>query len=87
MQINTEPGLDYNRIAKVMQFLDWRWVNNGRVPTIPEMKAHVEDFKSRLKDGDSTSIASGGFKVTRLKSEEDEATVWRVEFILTDWDY
>lgn len=78
---NIINNFDFEKVNRVMQFLDWKWalVNwkwapaEYRVPTIKELKNHAfnilkEATSQALKNGE-WSVACGGFKANAWKKD------------------
>ena len=59
-----EKGIDWQKIYKVMKFLDWHWDldnnNNYGIPRIDTIKKAVLDLSKKAFDG-KTTISTGGF--------------------------
>lgn len=60
---------DFEKVHKVMEFLDWKWAKNDKVPDIQEMKEHVKSlfddavFACFENNEESYHVESGGFEV------------------------
>ena len=64
---------DFRKVQRVMKMLDWKWsqdVGERRVPSLDEMKTHVEVLMNsairnkRGAEDKNVYVSSGGFKVT-----------------------
>lgn len=88
---------DFERVKKVMDFLDWQWYDCG-VPEIWDLrkKARVllndvwnavrkEAEKSPDKE-ERYSIANGGFYVEAIKYSESPKVYLSLKFQIADWD-
>lgn len=77
-------NFDFEKVAKVMEGLNWGWVNSEtdlKIPDVSELRKQARRLlTTALKE--NTSIATGGFKVTYLKDEK----FLHLEFVVTDWD-
>lgn len=73
---------DFERVAKVMEFLNWKWVSaEDGVPSIGEIKKSARRLlKEAIKN--KTSIATGGFKVTYIPKDD----YILLEFVLSEFD-
>lgn len=89
---DTIETFDFDKVHKVMVYLDWKWMVNStgamQIPTVEQMKRCVGELanyahNSLLKDNrESSYAATGGFKVTASKVENDIDYV--IEFILEE---
>ena len=80
-------NFDFNRVARVMDFLDWKWYMKGyRVPEEPEIRKEVRKYLSNTYDhgegqGRKYSIVLGGFKYTY----DPRYTELQLSFKLDNW--
>lgn len=89
---NIMDCFDFNRVARVMKFLDWKWANldgKERVPTEPEIRTEARSLMSDLierigTDREVHSIETGGFGV--FFDEYDGKPDITLMFILDDWN-
>ena len=79
-------NFNFNKVHKVMTFLDWKWISPKGVliPTIDEVK---EEARRLLVDAVTkhTTIASGGFKARFENSPDGEEPFIGLEFIIEDF--
>lgn len=62
-----------NRVAPVYQILQWRWGSIGRIPTAEDISTNLLSKVSDLeKEGDVTSISSGGLTVKVVESDDGD---------------
>lgn len=60
-------NFDFNRVARVMDFLDWKWsLKEYRVPVEPEIRKQVRQHLSKAYDrgqgqGRKYTLCTGGF--------------------------
>jgi len=75
-------NFDFEKVHKIMKILKWRWVIGGEL-VIPSLQQLVEKARSLLIEAatKTTSVETGGFKVTAKYSEKDILCL-RLEFIL-----
>lgn len=92
---------DFNRVHKVMELLDWKWVNAESlimtVPRLGELRKSARDLLTRASFNvihspgidASSSIASGGFhaRAERYGDDEDEGKIYfKLTFEISTWD-
>lgn len=85
-------NFDFERVHKVMDMLEWRWVSakNG-VPSVEELK---KEAKRLLVSScsEKTQISTGGFKAIYEESsrwdddDDDKDPYVGLEFILEEWE-
>lgn len=79
-------NFNFNRVHKVMTFLDWTWASpkGFSIPTIDEIK---EEARRLLVDAVTkhTTIASCGFKARFEDSPDGEEPFIGLEFIIEDY--
>lgn len=77
-EIMTE--FDFEKVHKVMEFLDWKWTDNG-VPSIYMLKMTAKQLLSEvaLSPNNDTWTETGGFRV------EKRFNKLSLSFVLTDW--
>lgn len=77
-------NFDFEKVAKVMETLGWRWVSSEtdlQIPDVSEIRKQARRLlTTALKE--KTCIATGGLKVTYLKDEK----FLHLEFVVTEWD-
>ncbi len=71
----------FNKVHKVMTVLNWEWYEQG----VPGVAALITEATRLLRDLegyplDATSLACGGFRVTRYLNEEQD-WVYTLEFV------
>jgi hypothetical protein len=87
---------DFEKVSKVMHFLDWKWAEIG-IPTIQDLKdSAVERLESAIeqvlssKNNEHHDIAwissTGGFKAMAWKTKKGKLAKLQLEFIVSDWD-
>ena len=81
---------DFEKVRKVMEFLDWKWQSSEDSPSIGELVLYVQNFLNRTyekldlnKEESVYSLESGGFKLIATKSKDE--IDFEVYFILEDW--
>lgn len=83
-------NFNFERVARVMQWLDWKWAIGNKVPSEQELKSFVEKACLRCYDDclEKSTIGhyiTGGFDI-RATMEDDSTISLAVKFILADWD-
>jgi aerobic-type carbon monoxide dehydrogenase small subunit (CoxS/CutS family) len=66
---NILESFDFEKVHKVMTFLDWRWADHNRVPTVEELKSAAyelmhESIRLFAENGRPQSgmcVSTGGF--------------------------
>ena len=79
---NILDEFDFEKVHKVMEFLEWRWSN--AVPTIADMRRLARNLLKECAESDMLAIATGGFQVH--KHVIDGTIYLTLEFVLTSWD-
>lgn len=77
-------NFNFKKVKKVMKFLNWKWSEYNRTPTIKEMKNNCSRlFEESLGTYESTkhsiTTSSGGFEVSVYKNSVS------VKFIVTEY--
>lgn len=97
--ISIRSNLDYDRIYKVMKFLDWHWVGREFPVSIIEIKNHCDDIILRALEKLDQKInittteaeqflATGGFEVSCYyysKAEKSKQLYIDVKFCIAEW--
>ena len=78
---------DYERVHKVMEFLDWKWAGKG-VPEIYDLRVEsrrlLENVANKVIEGEKYYFsATGGFKAEAWKNDDDTLGL-RLNFILEE---
>ena len=73
-------SVDFGRIHKVMEFLNWTWFNSEDVPTYAELVLTVREMVIKSLE-DECSIDSCGFYVEYFRDEHNDGDVI-VRFVL-----
>ena len=83
---------NFEKVKKVMDFLNWEWVGSDGVPEIYELRKHsrklmnravTECIKSKQQD---YFTECGGFRVECNKYEDDPKVYIRLSFNLESWE-
>lgn len=77
-------GFDYEKVAKMMAAVNWRWFTTpiGRSPTVDEIKAKVQELISDVEKMDiGSSLQGAGFLVEKLHEEDSPVGTIQVSFI------
>lgn len=69
--------LEFEKIYKVMKFLNWEWASENRVPEIYELRRFVRELINELIDENLVEIQCGGFRVR--KGSESIIVTFEVE--------
>lgn len=82
---------NFDKINRVMTFLDWTWFSYNGVPTIEQLKTEakrlLEDVYNDSDDYEYPCITheTGGFVATR--DMIDGIKMLSLDFVLTGWDF
>lgn len=82
-------NFDFEKVRKVMDFLNWTWVDN-EVPStyklINSAKKRLEEaYDASIRENQNYFINSGGLKASAIW-EEGQVIFLELEFVLTSWD-
>ena len=88
--------LDFDKVHKVMTFLDWKWgmisiTDKAEVPSIPEMRTAARRYLKLAIEGSfgysHYMTGSGGFMATAYRDHGGYGGIecLHLEFVLTDW--
>ena len=83
--------MDFEKIKKVMDFLNWTWWNTDGVPEIYELRIFAREQLTRVakeimnSDKNNYAISCGGFRADVERDEEDSKLYFHLSFVLTDW--
>ena len=74
--------LDFEKIHKVMRFLNWEWhiSDSISVPEIYEIRKFLRNLINQLIDENLRVIECGGFRVSKIDFEDE--SVIKVDFII-----
>jgi len=83
-------NFNFERVARVMQWLDWKWAVGNKVPSEQELKSFVEkaceiSYDNCLEYSTIGHYVTGGFDI-RAIMEDDSTISLSVKFVLTEWD-
>jgi len=88
---NCIKNFDFEKVCRVMNFLNWTWREAEDSPSIGELvlyvQRHLTDCFDRLdlnKEEDKYTIDCGGFKILAFR-EKDEID-FEIYFILAEWE-
>jgi hypothetical protein len=84
---------DFERVHKVMTFLDWTWADSTEVPDILALRRNCRKYLQevvrgaleRKDEGGEFIMGSGGFRY-ESKLYEDGFLWLRMSFTIEDWD-
>lgn len=76
-------NFDFVKVHKVMESLNWTWVNKNKIPSIKKMKKHVRELYEDCKKNKLDCCSSGGFEVSIWKEDGEE--IINVKFILEEF--
>lgn len=82
-------SLDYNRIRRVMEFLDWEW--SGKIPTIIDLYQELSNMMDRAVEGceeskaEEYTIQTGGFSCTYYPKTDTTDNGFVVSFNIEEY--
>jgi hypothetical protein len=81
---------DFERVHKVMEFLDWTWADAKEVPDVLALRRHCRKYLQNvivgaLEHNGFYITATGGFRY-EAKLYEDGFLWLRMSFDVADWD-
>lgn len=91
---NILENFDFEKVRKVMEFLNWTWATTpepNSVPTtyqlIKSSKERLENaYKCALKEKENYYSSSGGFEAfAEYNDKTKKVDYLELKFILTDW--
>lgn len=79
-------NFDFEKVKKVMDFLDWTWYGESKPPSIEALKRNARDMLERAVE-EKTCISSAGFKAVYENDPENPNDPYiGLEFILEDME-
>ena len=78
---------DFNKVSKVMEFLNWGWTDGNfvlAVPTIGQLRKRARTLMQSFIGKEDGMVATGGFWIT--KKTFDGEPFYRLHFVLSSWD-
>jgi hypothetical protein len=85
-------NFDFEKVKRVMDFLNWEWAGSNGVPEIYELRQHARKLMNTavtecLKSkGTDYTTECGGFRVECNKYEGDPKIYLRLSFNLESWE-
>ena len=81
---------DFDRVHKVMTFLDWKYSDSTEVPSVEYLRKNARKYlmevaKQALETKSENICATGGFRY-EAKLYEDGYLWLRMAFEIADWD-
>ena len=81
---------DFDRVHKVMTFLDWKYSDSTEVPSVEYLRKNARKYlmavaKEALETKSENICATGGFRY-EAKLYEDGYLSLRMAFEIADWD-
>lgn len=82
-------NFDFEKVQKVMEFLNWRWDSLGRVPDAEEIKKQAKKLlkeceKLYKKDKKSHTVSTGGLQANVFDDSGEVCMV--LSFILEEFE-
>ena len=81
---------DFDRVHKVMTFLDWKYSDSTEVPSVEYLRKNARKYlmavaKEALETKSEYITGTGGFRY-EAKLYEDDYLWLRMAFEIADWD-
>jgi len=83
---NIMDSFDFDKVHKVMVFLNWKWANGNGGLEVPEKYELRSEARRLLKMAieEKTTVSTGGFLAEYI---EDEEGGWMdLKFVVSKWD-
>lgn len=83
--------MDFEKIKKVMDFLNWTWWNTDGVPEIYELRIFAREQLNRVAKGliksgkNRYATSCGGFVAEAERDDDDSKIYFNLSFVLTNW--
>lgn len=80
-------NFEFEKVHKVMTFLDWRWV--GVLPDVADLRAQARKLLKeclKFRGEKPRHIETGGFMAEYNLEEEDGYELLTLSFILNSWE-
>jgi hypothetical protein len=74
-------NFDWQRVEKVMNFLNWRWYSTDGVPNVRDLKHKAYNLLKEAYDNGGF-YAIGGFEAEYLRNDD----FLKLSFVLDSWD-
>ena len=78
---------DFDKVHKVMEFLNWGWTDGGRpleVPTVGQLRKRARYLMKSCIGKENTYTATGGLWVR--KETYDALPYYQLQFVISSWD-
>jgi hypothetical protein len=73
-------NFDFNKVQRVMEFLQWEWSSSAGVPTVYDLREKAKRLLKHCVQDDLIFIETGGFRVSRPYGN------LRLSFEIEDWE-
>ncbi len=86
-------NFDFDRVHKVMRFLNWTWRSDSESPTMGKLVLEAMSMLSKvydeaLKNKEDSYMACGGFHYSAcLNEDKTEVDILMLKFVLSEWEY
>lgn len=83
---------DFDRVHKVMFFLDWKYSDSNDVPTVQELRKNARKYlqlvaQEALSCNGEYITGTGGFRYEAKVYENEDNFLWlRMSFCVEEWD-
>ena len=85
---NIMDNFNFNRVAKCMEVLEWKWHDVEGIPQEPDIRKLARKLLNAVKEeftSDRYSFSTGGFVVT-VWYEAGNLDAMELSFVVADWD-
>jgi len=93
---NILDNFDFDKVRKVMGFLQWEWCDvieeTSSVPSTYKIVCSARDrlekaYEYAIKNKENATLSSGGFEAfAQYNKETNEVDYLELKFVLTSWD-
>ena len=87
---NILENFDFDKVRKVMDFLNWTWHNEDETPStytlINSAKRRLEEvYEISMREDRNCSISSGGLKASTIW-DKGQVVCLELDFVLASWE-
>ena len=78
-------NFDFEKVAKVMETLNWTWLGADTSPTVEELQNMAGNLLWDVCNADYDVVSAGGFEASKDFSDPDDPYV-ALRFVVEEWD-
>lgn len=75
--------MDFDKIHRVMEFLDWKWAMSDselRIPEVFEIRRFLRSLLNQFINENLRTLEQGGFRISKVKYEDE--SIIKVDFVI-----